>query len=281
MDQDEKSDRRRVRREATESVGDPAVGTLRRVGEVARIAHVSVRTLHHYDAVGLLTPSGRSDAGYRLYTQADLERLQQVLFFRELGFALGEIRRIMLDPHFDRRRALTAQRSLLAEKARRARDMLTAVGEALAALEKGTQMDADDMFEAFGDFDPAQYEDEARQRWGETDAYTESARRTATYTKADWQRVKQEGDEITAAFVGALDRGLDPAGPDVQAIAGRHWDYLARWFYEPSVDLYAGLGDLYVNDPRFTKNIDKARTGLAAYQRDAMRAYARSRRDRR
>ena len=255
----------------------PAGDAPRRIGEVARIARISIRALHHYDAIGLLTPSGRSEAGYRLYIRDDLERLQQILLFRELGFALGDIRRIMLDPQFDRRRALAAQRSLLAAKARRDGAMLDAVDTALAALEKGTQMDADDLFEVFGEFEPGQYEDEVRQRWGDTDAYAESAHRTAAYTKDDWRRIRAEADEIRAAFVDALDRGLDPESPDVQAIAARHWDHLARWFYTPSAELYAGLGDLYVNDPRFTKNIDKARTGLAAYQRDAMRAYARSR----
>src|SRR3974390_712413 len=112
----------------------------RKIGEVAKLAKVSVRTLHHYDAVGLLSPSGRTEAGYRLYTAPALERLQQVLFFRELGFPLAEIRRIMLDPGFDRRRALAAQRSLLTDKARRTQAMLTAIDEALDALEKGTQM---------------------------------------------------------------------------------------------------------------------------------------------
>jgi hypothetical protein len=117
------------------------------------------------------------------------------------------------------------------------------------------------------------YAEEAKQRWGETDAYTESARRTAKYTKADWERIKTEADAITAAFVDALDRGLPPEDPAAQAVVKRHWQHLARWFYTPTAEMYAGLGDLYVDDPRFTKNIDKARAGLAAYRRAAMRFY--------
>jgi MerR family transcriptional regulator, thiopeptide resistance regulator len=245
-----------------------------RIGEVARLARVSVRTLHHYDVVGLLPPSGRSAAGYRLYTAPDLERLQQILLFRELGFALAEIRRIMLDPEFDRRRALTAQRTLLAARARRLGAMLSAVDDALDALQKGITMEADDLFEVFGDFDPRDYDDEVQRRWGGTDAYVESARRTAAYGKADWQAIKAENDEITAAFVAALDQGLAPDDPAVQALVDRHWHHLARWFYTPTSEMYAGLGDLYVNDSRFTRNIDKAREGLAAYQRAAMRSYA-------
>ncbi len=120
------------------------------------------------------------------------------------------------------------------------------------------------------------YEAEVEQRWGHTDVYAESARRTSKYTKADWERIKAEGDAITAAFVDALDRGLAPEDPPVQAVVERHWQHLAHWFYTPTAEMYSGLGDLYVDDPRFTKNIDKARAGPAAYQRAAMRAYAKA-----
>ncbi len=249
------------------------------IGELARLARVSVRTLHHYDAVGLLPPSGRSEAGYRLYTAPDLERLQQILLFRELGFALAEIRRIMLDPEFDRRRALAAQRTLLAARAGRLESMLTAVDVALDAAKRGVTMQSDELFEVFDDFDPRDYDDEVQRHWGQTDAYAESARRTAAYSKADWQAIKAESDDITADFVAALDRESAPGDPAVQAIVDRHFRHLARWFYTPTPEMYAGLGDLYVNDPRFTRNIDKAREGLAAFQRAAMRTYAQSERN--
>lgn len=251
-----------------------ADGRAWKIGEVAALAKVSVRTLHHYDAVGLLHVSARSSAGYRLYAAADLERLQQILFFRELGMELAQIRRIMLEPRFERGHALRLQRDLLQEKARRTKAMVEAVDRALAALDEGEAMDTDDMFEVFGDFDPRDYEAESEERWGGTEAYAESARRTSRYTKADWTRIKAEGDEITAAFVAALDQGLAPDDPAVQAVVERHWKYLERWFYTPTPEMYAGLGDLYVNDPRFTANIDKAREGLTAYQRAAMQVHA-------
>jgi MerR family transcriptional regulator, thiopeptide resistance regulator len=149
-----------------------------------------------------------------------------------------------------------------------------ALDDAIEALEKGTEMDADDLFEVFGDFEPSRYDDEVERRWGGTEAYAESARRTAAYGKADWQAIKAEAAEITAAFVAALDAGRAPGDPVVQAIVARHWGHLERWFYNPTPQLYAGLADLYLDDPRFTKNIDKARVGLAAYQRAAMRVYA-------
>lgn len=249
------------------------------IGRVASLARISVRTLHHYDAVGLLRPSARSEAGYRLYGPADLDRLQQILFFRELGFGLRDIALIMTDPAFDRRRALETQRTLLAAKARRLAAVVTALDEALQATEKGRTMDPGELFEVFGDFAPGDYDDEARRRWGDTEAHAESARRTKAYDKDDWLAIRAEMAEITAAFVAALDAGVEPGDPRVQAIVARHRGHLERWFYTPTPEMYAGLGDLYVNDPRFTRNIDADHGGLAAYRRAAMRIYASRTRD--
>jgi DNA-binding transcriptional MerR regulator len=145
------------------------------IGEAAKLAKVSVRTLHHYDEVGLLAPSDRSDAGYRLYSVEDLERLQQIMLFRELGFSLDDIRSIVLDPSFDRTEALHAQRNLLAEKVRRTKVAIDAIDLQLLEMEEGIPMTKEESSKMFGElfdgFDPADYEDEARERWGETDAY--------------------------------------------------------------------------------------------------------------
>jgi DNA-binding transcriptional MerR regulator len=244
------------------------------VGETAKLARVSVRTLHHYDAVGLLTPSRRTDAGYRLYGDTDLERLQQIMLFRELGFALPDIRRIMTDPGFDRRTALVAQRKLLAEKATRTEAMLDAIDTAIGAMEEGTEMDKEQMFEVFGDFDPAGYEQEVRERWGETGAYRESARRTAGYTKADWLRVKAEQEAITAGMAERMDAGDAPDSPEVQALVERHRLSIDRSFYPCSLGMHAGLGEMYVADPRFAAVYERIRPGMAVFMRDAMRIHA-------
>jgi DNA-binding transcriptional MerR regulator len=244
------------------------------VSQVARLAGISVRALHHYDEIGLLQPSGRSEAGYRLYEQPDLQRLQQVLFFKELGFALEEITRIVRDPAFDLRAALLMQRQLLTDRATRVHALIGAVDAALESLEKGTVMSKEEMFEVFGDFDPAKYEDEARERWGTTDAYKESARRTARYTKKDWEQIKAEGDAIQRELAAQLEAGRAPTDPAVMELAERHRGYITRWFYPCSHEMHRGLGELYVNDPRFTANIDKLRAGLAEFSRDAFRANA-------
>ncbi len=243
--------------------------TLSTVGEVSTLARVSVRTLHHYDEIGLLSPSHRSDSGYRLYDIEDLARLQQILFYRELGFPLAEIRQLMLDPAFDRRSALVAQRDLLARNAERAAALLHAVEEALDAIEEGTAMDKEEMFEVFGDFDPTQYEDEVKERWGETEAYRESARRTARYTKEDWKRFKAESEEITTALIAAFDRGLPSTDPEVLDIVERHRQQIGTWFYECPPEMHANLGRMYVADPRFTKTYEDMRPGLAQYVCDA------------
>ena len=239
------------------------------VGETAQIAKVSVRTLHHYDEIGLLAPSARSDSGYRLYGPTDLERLHQVLLFRELGFALEDIRRIMLDPGFDRTEALRAQRALLAEKARRTEAMLKAIDAALAR-EEGATMSDEEKREMFGDlfdgFDPAEYEDEVKERWGETDAYKQSMERTKRYTKADWEQIKAEGEENTNAFIALMEAGVPADSPEAVALAEEHRQHLSKWFYDLPVEFYANMASIWVNDPRFTKNIDKPKQGLAAYK---------------
>jgi DNA-binding transcriptional MerR regulator len=248
------------------------------VGGAASIAKVSVRTLHHYDEIGLLVPSARSESGYRLYSEGDLERLHQILLFRELGFALPDIRRIMLDPDFDRAEALRAQRSLLVEKARRSQAMLDAIDVALGAAEGGTPMTteehADMLGELFNGFDPADYEHEVKERWGETDAYKQSTARTNRYTKADWERIAAESGVVTAEFVALMDAGLAPDSPEAVAVAGKHHAHLETWFYDCPPQMYAGLAQMWVDDERFTSNIDKAREGLAAYQSAAARAWA-------
>jgi DNA-binding transcriptional MerR regulator len=246
------------------------------VGEAAAVAKVSVRTLHYYDEIGLLSPSARNEAGYRLYEAGDLERLHQVMLFRELGFSLAGIRRIMLDPTFDRRDALRAQRGLLAERAARTQAMLVAIDMALEAAERGTTMSDQEQAEMFGElfdgFNPADYEDEVQERWGETDAYEQSAERTKRYTKADWEQIKAEMDENTASFVALMEADTPPDSLEAMQLAEAKRQHIARWFYDLPLEHYANMASIWVNDPRFTKNIDKARLGLAAYEYEAVRA---------
>jgi MerR family transcriptional regulator, thiopeptide resistance regulator len=245
-----------------------------KVSEVARLAGVSVRTLHHYDEIGLVRPSARSEAGYRLYAPADVERLQQVLFFRELDFALEEIQRILADPDFDVGSALRLQRRLLGEKALRIEALVAAVDAAINALEKGTTMTPEERLQVFGDFDPEKYEAEAEQRWGGTEAFKESARRTKSYRKEDWEKIKAEAGEIYGELARLVAAGASPTSAEAMDVAERHRAHITRWFYTCSLEIHRGLGQLYVDDPRFLASVDKFGSGVAAFARDAFRANA-------
>lgn len=248
------------------------------VGEAAKLAKVSVRTLHHYDEVGLLAPSDRSESGYRLYTVDDLERLQQIMLFRELGFTLPEIRDIVLDPSFDRVSALEAQRNLLAEKVRRTEAAIEAIDLQLREMEEGVPMtkeDASKMFtDLFDGFDPADYEDEVKERWGDTDAYKQSAARTKRYRKEDWEAIKAEEEATTNAFIELFDAGVPSNSLEAMKLAEAKRAHISKWFYDCPLEFYVNMAQIWVADPRFTKNIDKPRTGLAAYEYAAVQALA-------
>ncbi|MHB1342002.1 MAG: MerR family transcriptional regulator [Coriobacteriia bacterium] len=248
------------------------------VSDVARTARVSVRTLHHYDEIGLLHPSERTDAGYRLYTDQDLELLQQVLFFKELGFELGDIRGLITGPGYERAETLAAQREWLSEKRNHLDRMIASVDKALAAIQEGIQMDKEEMFEVWGDFDPAGYEDEVKERWGETDAYKESARRTKRYAKDDWVRINAEGAVVYEKLTQAFDQGLPVDSDLAQQAVQAWWDQVDRNFYTMTLEILGGLGEMYVQDARFAKHYEDLREGLAVYWRDAIRAYVAVRR---
>jgi DNA-binding transcriptional MerR regulator len=240
------------------------------VKEVAQIAGVSVRTLHHYHAIGLLVPSGRSEAGYRLYQDEDLLRLQQILIGRELGLTLEAIGRSLDDPAFDQRQALLEQRQQLERRAAEAAEMIRAVDRALALLERGER--DTDMKELFDGFDAAKYEAEAEQRWGHTAAFQESKRRTARYSADDWKRFGAEQAAIMSDAFALLSAGERPDSTAARAVAERHRLAIDRWFYPCSVAMHRGLSSLYENDARFAANIDRFGAGLTTFLTAAIRA---------
>ena len=132
----------------------------------------------------------------------------------------------------------------------------------------------EDMDEVFEGFDSTEHEGEAKERWGETVGYAESARRTKSYSKEDWARIKAEAHEIDQAFLALMESGVPAHAPEVMAVAERHRAHITRWFYECSVEIHSGLGQMYVGDARFKTNIDKAGKGLATYMSEAIAASA-------
>jgi DNA-binding transcriptional MerR regulator len=244
------------------------------VGRVADLSGVTIRTLHHYDEVGLLSPGGRSAAGYRIYEDRDLERLQRILFYRELGFTLGEISTIVDDPRTDTLGHLRRQRGLLNERIERLSAMVDAIDYEMEARSMDIPLTPEERLEVFGEFRPEDYAEEAEQRWGGTEAYKESQRRVSSYTKEDWQRLKTEEEEIRARLTAALDAGLAPDSEEAMAAAEAHREHISRWFYVCGYEIHRGLTEMYVSDERFRSNYDTQTPGLAAFIRDAARANA-------
>lgn len=227
------------------------------VGQVAKIARVTVRTLHHYDEIGLLHPSGRLDSGYRSYSMADLERLQRILCYRQLGFPLDHIKAVLDDPDTDALEHLQRQHVLLSERIKELQRMAATVKTLMEAHTMGITLEPHELLEVFGESDPTAYRQEAEQQWGNTNAWTESQRRASTYTKADWQRIQAEFAALMADIAAAKRDGLAPGSHEAMDLAEQHRMYLERWFYPCSYAMHRGLGALYVNDPRFAAQLAK------------------------
>lgn len=238
------------------------------IGEVAKRAGVSVRTLRHYDAIGLLAPSEVTQAGYRLYDQAAMARLEQILYFRELGFALEEIKAIMESPAYDAREAMKRQRRLLQMQRLRIDAMIERLDEAIEGM-GSPRPEVFDMSEI--EKAKKQYADEARARWGDTAAYKESEKRTAQYGKADWQNIQSGMEALFAQF--AAVRELDPADERVQQLVKDWQQYITDHFYACTDEILAGLGQMYTADERFKANIDRCGEGTAACMSRAIAHY--------
>lgn len=244
------------------------------VGEVAALAGVTVRTLHHYDRIGLLSPSGRTSAGYRQYAPADVDRLHAVLLYRALGFSLEEVAALLDDPSADPVEHLRRQHRLLLDRLDRTSAMVAAVEKELEARAMGIQLTPEERFEVFGEHDPAQYDAEVEERWGDTDAYAQSKRRTAAYSKEDWLRIRAEAEDLEARFAAALASGVPAESGPAMDLAEEHRQQITRTYYDCPPEMHAALGRMYVEDERFTAHYDRRAPGLARYVSAAVQANA-------
>ncbi|MEU3452835.1 MerR family transcriptional regulator [Micromonospora sp. NPDC006766] len=244
------------------------------VGQVARAARVTVRTLHHYDEIGLLSPSGRTPAGYRRYSDADLERLQLIRAYRELGFPLEEIAEILDDPAADPVAHLRRQHELLTGRIGKLREMVAAIELAMEARRMNIGLTPQERFEVFGDFDPDAHAEEAERRWGGTEAYRQSAERVSRYSKEDWLRHKAQNEDWGRRLAELMASGAPADSPEAMALAEEHRQLISRWFYDCSYEFHTGLADMYIADPRFTGYYEKIRPGMATYLNEAIHANA-------
>lgn len=246
-----------------------------KVKELAEIVGVSVRTLHHYDEINLLKPEYISESGYRLYIDKNLERLQQILFFKEIGFSLGEIKIILDDSSFDRKKALYSHKELLLKKKERIEEIIKTVERTISSIEKGQKMKEKAMFKGFDMSEIEKhkeiYSEEVKEKWGNTSAYKESNLKTSNYNKDDWKKITESMGVIYKKIADNMDKGI--YDPLIQEAVGEWRQHITDNFYNCTPEIFRGLGNMYVDDNRFTKNIDKYRSGLAVFLRDAMNYY--------
>lgn len=236
------------------------------VSEVSRISGVSVRALHHYDAIGLLKPTRVTEAGYRLYDEASLGRLQTILLFRELRFSLKEIKTILDSPDFDRELALHQQIELLELQRKRLGELISLARDMIET--GGNHMD----FSAFDKTEIEQYAAEAKERWGQTDAYRAYEQKTAGQTDDERQ---QNADTLMGVFaeMGQI-RHASPDSDEAQALVKKLQDCITENFYPCTKEILSGLGQMYTEDERFRANIDAhGGDGTAAFAAEAIRLY--------
>ncbi len=242
---------------------------MRTPAEVADLAGTTVRTLHHYDRIGLLRPSQRTPAGHRLYGHDDLVRLQQIMAWRELGFALADIPGLL-----DGRgtvQALRAQRRALAGRIESLSTVLQRLEETLATIEDGTTMEEEHMFDGF---DPAQHAEEAEERWGDTEQWRQSQQRVAAMSPQQMADVMAEVVAHAARMAGAMQAGVAPTSTQGMDLAEEARLHIDRHFYDCPPQMHVGLGEMYVTDPRFTAFYDTHADGLAVWFREAIVANA-------
>ena len=240
------------------------------VGQVAQAAGVTVRTLHHWEQVGLLVPSGRTAAGYRTYDGADLARLQRVLAYRELGFGLDAVSEL-LDGDGDVVDALRRQAVLLRDQAVRLLQVAAALERNVEARRMGIELEPHELLEVFGDDDPTRHAAEAEQRWGDTDAWRQSQERTRRYSKQDWLRLKAEADDLEARLASAMTSGVRPGDPAATALVEEHRRSIEA-YYDCPPEVHRALGQMYVDDERFTAHYDRRAPGLARWLHEAVEA---------
>ncbi|HYN30581.1 MAG TPA: MerR family transcriptional regulator [Dermatophilaceae bacterium] len=245
------------------------------VGRVAAELGVTVRTLHHYDELGLVAPSGRTAAGYRLYTREDLARLATVVTYRRLGLPLEEVAALLRGDGTPTEHLLR-QRDAVRTRLGELTELARAIDRALEASMNDRPATTAELRELFGTGYSEEYRAEAQERWGDTDAWRQSQARTSRYTRADWEEVRAEGERATRALLDAKRAGLPPDSEAAIEAAEAHRMHIHTRFYDCSPQFHESLGRMYVDDPRFTAQYDDgyAEPGLAAYVRDAIAANA-------
>ena len=239
------------------------------INEFAKLTGVSVRTLHYYDEIGLLKPAYVCEQnGYRFYDENSLQRMQEILFYRELDFELKSISEILSSPDYDKQKALAEQRKLLGLKKERLERIINALDEAQKGKVTMTAFDNNGYESA-----RKKYETEAKQRWGDTDAYKEHTEKTANYTEYKWQQVNDGLNTVLAKFAECMKSGYTADSNEAEALVKELQTHITDNYYTCTNAILAGLGQMYVADERFKNNIDKHSSGTAEFISVAIKNY--------
>ena len=235
------------------------------IKEFAEFTGVSVRTLHYYDEIGLLTPAFvDKSTGYRFYDENSFFRMQEILFYRELDFSLKNIGEILASPNYDKNKALNEQKHLLTLKKERLERLISAIDGA---------MKGENIMKAFDNSEFEKYKAEAREKWGKTDAYKEHAERTKNYSKQKWDDLAEGMDNIMAEFALCMRKDESPDSTEAQKLVKMLQNHITENYYLCTNEILAGLGQMYIADERFKNNIDKHADGTAAFIGEAIKVY--------
>ncbi|AOR23385.1 MerR family transcriptional regulator [Clostridium taeniosporum] len=246
-----------------------------KVKDIANMVGVSVRTLHYYDQIGLLKPDTITITGYRLYTEKDLEKLQQILFFKELDFSLKQIKNIIENPGFDRMHALNNHKKLLLQKKERLEKIIDTVEKTINSIDGGKEMNKKEMFNGFDISEienyKSKYAKEVKEKYGNSEVYKESERKTSKYTKEDWNNIMASGNLIFEKLSKLMDKSKESA--EVQDVIEEWRRYITNNFYNCTPEIFRSLGQIYIYDERFTDFINKTKPGLAKFFSEAIKVY--------
>ncbi len=232
------------------------------IKDFAELCGVSVRTLHYYDEIDLLKPSLVDEwTGYRYYDEKSILRMQEIMFYRELDFSLKSIKQIMSSPDYDKKQALMEQKRLLIMKKERLERLISSIDSA----EKGKII-----MKAFDNSEFEKYKNEAKERWGSTDAYKEHKEKTKNYSKGDFDALGDGMDMIMGEFSLCMKKDLAPGSEEAQILVKKLQDYITANFYTCTKEILAGLGQMYVLDERFRNNIDRHGNGTARFISEAV-----------
>ena len=235
------------------------------IKDFAEFTGVSVRTLHYYDEIGLLKPAYTDEYNsYRFYDEDSLLRMQEILFYRELDFPLKSIIEILSSPDYNKEKALAEQKKLLILKKERLEKLISAIDGAV----KGKNI-----MKAFDNSEFEKYKDEVKEKWGKTQAYSEYTEKSKSYTKDSYNSMAEGMNLILAEFASAMKNGYDTDSAETQGLVSKLQSHITENYYTCTKEILAGLGQMYVFDERFRRNIDKHSEGTAEYISKAINKY--------